>query len=116
VGGERGDDTDSDGGCCGGVGPVGGCDVRRRDSKVNGADIYVARVTKKGLGNAKPCWRCVHWCYWAGIKRIFHWDEALGRWEVVKVNSPGEDQYETATDIRLCTRAVSCFAIQRFPC
>ena len=81
--------------------------MRRRDSKVNGADIYVARVTKNGLGSAKPCWRCLHWCYWAGIKRIFHWDETLGKWEVVKVNSPGTDQYETTADVRLYTRAVS---------
>jgi hypothetical protein len=104
--GERKDATDGEDSCCGGVISGGGRDLRRRDSKVNGADIYVARVTKNGLGSAKPCWRCLHWCYWAGIKRIFHWDEASGKWEVVKVNSPGTDQYETAADIRLYARAV----------
>jgi len=91
----------SEGNCLRARGGRGRRDSRRRDSKMNGADIYVARVTKKGMGSAKPCWRCLHWCYWAGIKRIFHWDQAAGRWEVVKVNSPGRDQYETTADIRL---------------
>jgi len=93
--------------CYGAVEPGAGWDLRRRDSKVNGADIYVARVTKNGLGSAKPCWRCLHWCYWAGVKRIFHWDEASGGWEVVKVNSPRTDWYETTADIRLQTRTAS---------
>lgn len=84
-------------------------DSRRRDSRLNGADIYVARVTKNGMGSAKPCWRCLHWCHWAGIKRIFHWNNTASRWEVVKVNSPGTDQYETTTDTRLYARKVSGF-------
>ncbi|KAH8114822.1 hypothetical protein DFH11DRAFT_1840857 [Phellopilus nigrolimitatus] len=49
-------------------------DQRRRDPRANGADIYVARITKSGCGNARPCWRCLEWCKWAGIKRIFHWN------------------------------------------
>ena len=108
-GGERKDSTDGEISCCcsGGTESSKGRDLRRRDSKVNGADIYVARVTKKGLGSAKPCWRCLHWCYWAGVKRVFHWDESLGRWEVVKVNCPGADQYETTADIRLFAGTVS---------
>lgn len=86
---------------------------RHRNSRVNGADIYVARVTKSGLtmGNAKPCWRCLRWCHWAGIKRIFHWDPLTGGWEVVKVNSPGMDQYETIADIRLGAEAVCDMSI-----
>lgn len=76
-------------------------DSRRRDSKLNGADIYVARITKHGMGSAKPCWRCLYWCYWAGIKRIFHWDDIANKWVVVKVNSPGKDQYQTTSDSRL---------------
>jgi len=47
---------------------------RRSRTRVNGADIYVVRTTKKGLGNAKPCWRCLEWCRWAGVRRIFYWD------------------------------------------
>lgn len=93
--------------CCGPMELHKSRDSRRRDSKMNGADIYVARVTKRGMGSAKPCWRCLHWCYWAGIKRIFHWDEVAGRWEVVKVNSPGRDQYETTADARLHAGMVS---------
>jgi hypothetical protein len=109
-GGADRDGTVSEDGCCGRMELTKGWDLRRRDSKVNGADIYVARVTKRGLGNAKPCWRCLQWCYWAGIKRIFHWDEAMGGWEVVKVNCPGTDQYETTADIRLFTGTVSRFS------
>ena len=50
---------------------------RRPRSRVNGADIYVVRTTKKGLGNAKPCWRCLEWCRWAGVRRIFYWDASI---------------------------------------
>lgn len=81
--------------------PGRGWDERRRDPRVNGADIYVARVTKSGMGNAKPCWRCLEWCRWAGVKRVFHWDGAAGRFEVVKVNGAGRENYETKADIRL---------------
>jgi hypothetical protein len=42
-------------------------ELRRRDLRVNGADLYVARVTKNGMGNAKPCWRCLEWCKWSGV-------------------------------------------------
>ena len=55
----------------GGRGPAS---PRRPRTRVNGADIYVVRTTKRGLGNAKPCWRCLEWCRWAGVRRIFHWD------------------------------------------
>jgi len=51
---------------------------RRPRTRVNGADIYVVRTTKKGLGNAKPCWRCLEWCRWAGVRRIFYWDASVG--------------------------------------
>jgi len=76
-------------------------DARRRDPRVNGADIYVARITKSGRGNARPCWRCIEWCKWAGVKRIFHWNEDTQKFDVVKVNSALSDQYETHADIRL---------------
>jgi len=75
--------------------------ARRRDPRINGADIYVARVTKVGMGSARPCWRCVEWCRWAGVKRIFHWNGEDGKFEVVKVNTAVRDQYETHADIRL---------------
>jgi len=68
---------------------------------MNGADLYVARITKNGLGNAKPCWRCLEWCKWAGIKRIFHWNEETSQFEAVKVNNAQPDQYETHADVRL---------------
>ncbi|KAL6302598.1 hypothetical protein BKA93DRAFT_929565 [Sparassis latifolia] len=76
-------------------------DARRRDSRVNGADIYVARFTKNGMGSARPCWRCLEWCKWAGVKRIFHWNNEEGRFDVVKVNSAQRDIYETHADFRL---------------
>ncbi|KAG1724603.1 hypothetical protein EDB19DRAFT_1644475 [Suillus lakei] len=87
--------------------PPRGWDARRRDSRVNGADIYVARVIKNGLGAAKPCWRCVHWCWWFGVKRIFHWNPAIGEFEMLKVNEGYKDHYETQTDVRLFARLVS---------
>ncbi|KAF8550644.1 hypothetical protein OG21DRAFT_1446308 [Imleria badia] len=82
--------------------PERGWDARRRDPRVNGADLYVVRVSKAGMGASKPCWRCVRWCAWSGVKRIFHWDPVLGRFEVLKVNgAEGEDVYETSSDARL---------------
>ncbi|KAH9966369.1 hypothetical protein BGW80DRAFT_1230368 [Lactifluus volemus] len=75
--------------------------ARRRDPRINGADIYVARVTKVGMGSARPCWRCVVWCRWAEVKRIFHWNGEDGKFDVVKVNTAEQDQYETHADIRL---------------
>ena len=56
------------------LGPTTLTHSRRPRTRVNGADIYVVRTTKKGLGNAKPCWRCLEWCRWAGVRRIFYWD------------------------------------------
>ena len=86
-------------------------DARRRDPRVNGADLYVVRVSKAGVGGAsKPCWRCVRWCVWSGVKRIFHWDPVVGRFEVVKVNgAAGGDVYETSSDARLFAGAVCEF-------
>ena len=80
---------------------------------MNGADLYVARVTKHGVGNARPCWRCIEWCRWAGVKRIFHYvGEAgkggAGRFHVVKVNEArGGGTYETHADVRLFAGEVS---------
>ncbi|KAI0290050.1 hypothetical protein BC826DRAFT_1187497 [Russula brevipes] len=85
-----------------GVGEAGKAwSARRRDPRVNGADIYVARVTKVGMGSARPCWRCVEWCRWAGVKRIFHWNGEDGKFDMVKVNTAERDQYETHADVRL---------------
>ena len=80
---------------------------RRRDSKLNGADLYVARITKTGCGNARPCWRCLEWCRWAGVKRIFHWNEETSSFNVVKVNSASIGVYETHADTRLFAGLVS---------
>ncbi|KAH8077087.1 hypothetical protein BXZ70DRAFT_902471 [Cristinia sonorae] len=83
----------------------------RRDPRMNGADLYVARVTKQGMGCAKPCWRCLEWARWAGIKRIFHWDEGLGRFEVVKVNAVQVEPYGTSSDVRLFAGLVRSYHI-----
>jgi hypothetical protein len=85
--------------------------ARRRDPRINGVDIYVARVTKVGMGSARPCWRCVVWCRWAGVKRIFHWNGEGGKFDVVKVNTAEQDQYETNADIRLYAGMVRWFIV-----
>ncbi|KAG1742598.1 hypothetical protein EDD22DRAFT_1006585 [Suillus occidentalis] len=90
--------------------------ARRRDSRVNGADIYVARVIKNGLGAAKPCWRCIHWCWWFGVKRIFHWNPVVGDFEVLKVNEGYKDHYETQTDVRLFARLKLLNGMELLPC
>ena len=84
---------------------------RRRDSRINGADLYVARITKNGCGNAKPCWRCLEWCRWAGIKRIFHWNMETNSFDVVKVNNAEALHYETHADFRLFAGLVSILPI-----
>ena len=99
--------------CCAAGGPVvvdveKAWSARRRDPRINGADLYVARVTKVGMGSAKPCWRCLEWCRWAGVKRIFHWNGEEGKFDMVKVNTAERDQYETHADIRLFAGMVSC--------
>ncbi|KAG9000208.1 hypothetical protein FRB94_005604 [Tulasnella sp. JGI-2019a] len=73
-------------------------DSRRRDPRISGSDVYVARLKKSGEGNAMPCWRCVEWCRWAGVKRIFHWDADKVRWQVVKVNDSDIKLYQTRSD------------------
>ena len=106
--------------CCAASGPLaieGGekaWSARRRDPRINGADIYVARVTKVGMGSARPCWRCVEWCRWAGVKRIFHWNGEDGKFEVVKVNTAERGQYETHADIRLFAGMVRASSIYFF--
>ena len=81
--------------------------MRRRDPRVNGADIYVARVIKSGMGSARPCWRCLEWCRWAGVKRVFHWNGDEARFECVKVNESHQEPYETRADMRLAAGLVS---------
>ncbi|KAJ7459497.1 hypothetical protein B0H11DRAFT_2286416 [Mycena galericulata] len=78
---------------------------RARNSRLNGADLYVCRVTKAGqFGSAHPCWRCVEWCAWAGIRRIFHWSMAEGRFICLKVAGAVEEEcYLTVTDFRFLT-------------
>jgi len=66
---------------------------------LKGADLYVVRRTKTGLGCAQPCWRCVEWCRWAGIKRIFHWDNVDGQFKCIKVCDDAE-HYKTQADSR----------------
>jgi hypothetical protein len=114
VGGKRRARGLSNGGACWAAGGPVVVDVekawsaRRRDPRINGADLYVARVTKVGMGSAKPCWRCLEWCRWAGVKRIFHWNGEEGKFDMVKVNTAERDQYETHADIRLFSGMVRC--------
>ncbi|KAL4264022.1 Cytidine deaminase-like protein [Pleurotus pulmonarius] len=71
---------------------------RLRDHRLNGADLYVVRVTKVGMGTAKPCNRCVYWCRWAGIRRIYHWDQDSSAFLCIKVNDYQTENYETRAD------------------
>lgn len=34
--------------------------------------------------DSRPCWRCLEWMYWAGIKRVF-WTDTSGHWHGGKV-------------------------------
>lgn len=83
------------------------------DSRIRGADLYVVRLLQDTHSKAKmkeqrrrqrgptsvldtainvrpqyadsrPCWRCLEWMYWAGIKRVF-WTDTEGVWHGDKV-------------------------------
>ena len=83
------------------------------DSRVRGADLYVVRLLQDTESKAKakeqrrrqhgftssripiptvepryadsrPCWRCLEWMYWAGIKRVY-WTDPDGDWYGDKV-------------------------------
>jgi len=44
----------------------------------------------------------VEWSKWAGVKRIFHWNEEEGRFDMVKVNNADfAGNYETNADFRM---------------
>lgn len=36
--------------------------------------------------DSRPCWRCLEWMYWAGIKRVF-WTDTEGAWHGDKVTA-----------------------------
>ncbi|KAJ7574018.1 hypothetical protein C8J56DRAFT_803502, partial [Mycena floridula] len=81
------------------------CEHRRqKHSKLNGADLYVVRVTKSGIRCSKPCWRCVDWCGWAGIKRIFYWNEQSDGFTCMKIRDAKQSLHETQADTRLFNR------------
>jgi hypothetical protein len=81
---------------------------RRRRTRVNRADIYVARIGRSGLtGCARPCGRCLAWCQWAGVRRVFHWNPETGRFDVVKVaDTQGSHSYATQADKRVSSGLV----------
>ncbi|KAK0477039.1 hypothetical protein IW261DRAFT_1635650 [Armillaria novae-zelandiae] len=79
---------------------------RRRFSKITGADLYVVRTTKNGMGCARPCWRCIDWCDWAGIKRIFYWSESDRAFCCLKIADAKNTRYETQADVRLSCGAL----------
>jgi hypothetical protein len=83
--------------------PTNRSPTRRRRTRVNRADIYVARIGRSGLtGCARPCGRCLEWCQWAGVRRVFHWNPETGRFDVVKVaDSQGSHSYATQADKRV---------------
>ncbi len=44
----------------------------------------------------------IQWCKWAGIRRVFYWDEDEKRFSCLKVGATqSQDCYETMTDVRL---------------
>jgi hypothetical protein len=78
-------------------------------SRACGADIYVARIGRSGeLGIAHPCSRCLEWCRWAGVRRVFHWNPMMHRFDVVKAaNFEHTEVYMTTADRRLAAGKVS---------
>lgn len=48
----------------------------------------------------------VEWCRWAGIKRIFHWDNGEGQFKCVKVWDDAEHYRTQADSRRLIERMV----------
>jgi len=43
-----------------------------------------ASSTEPKYADSRPCWRCLKWMEWAGIKRVF-WTDENGVWEGAKV-------------------------------
>jgi len=85
----------------------------RRSTRTNNTDLYVVRIngaTGKPA-TARPCWRCVAWCEWAGVKRIFYWDENKNGFEVMRIGGGQcikEMVYRTRSDWKM-----SCAKEQR---
>jgi hypothetical protein len=93
----------------------GSIGLAQRAHRINGADIYVARLGRGGdLGTAHPCTRCLQWCRWAGIRRIFHWSPSTGSFEAVKVAEAEKmNLYMTEADRRLAAGLVTTFCHSR---
>jgi tRNA(Arg) A34 adenosine deaminase TadA len=66
------------------------------------------RVTGKPA-TARPCWHCVAWCEWAGVKRIFYWDEAKDCFEVMRIagGQCKEVVYRTRSDMKKQAKNIS---------
>lgn len=128
-----------------------------RNTRTNGADIYVARIrlprspsqdsasSDSGsgseedryaipVGSARPCTRCLLWCHWAGIRRVFYWTtlddgsadstraqaSQTGQFVCIKPTqalrniSSGEDgEYMTQADLRLASGTVGFDSYQQ---
>ena len=52
----------------------------------------------------------VEWCRWAGIKRIFHWDNVEEQFKCVKVWDDAE-HYRTQADSRRLIEPMVCSSI-----
>lgn len=61
--------------------------IKEQRRKRNGTQSHVAREfesTPPRYADSRPCWRCLEWMRWAGIKRVF-WTNVNGEWEGGKV-------------------------------
>ncbi|QRV85470.1 deoxycytidylate deaminase (dCMP deaminase) [Ceratobasidium sp. AG-Ba] len=75
----------------------------KRNKRTNGTDIYVVRVASgtTPVGSARPCARCLFWCYWAGIRRVFYWDASAGGFVSVKPLEVDIMAYVTQADRKI---------------
>jgi hypothetical protein len=74
------------------------CPSKIVHGRTNGADIYVVRTNAAGPADAAPCARCLAWCTWSGVRRVFFWSAARGSFACARVAQPGESVYATRSD------------------
>ncbi|QRV99529.1 deoxycytidylate deaminase (dCMP deaminase) [Ceratobasidium sp. AG-Ba] len=81
----------------------GSWNSNKRNKRTNGTDIYVVRVASgtTPVGSARPCARCLFWCYWAGIRRVFYWDASAGGFVSVKPLEVDIMAYVTQADRKI---------------
>lgn len=57
---------------------------RRRHQRPNAPAVSPPTNVTPRYADSRPCWRCLEWMLWAGIKRVY-WTNAEGEWHGGKV-------------------------------